>query len=503
MTIEQVKDIILNSDEISKDSPEPLRRALEQPTEFPLDALPPILKETVLAINDIVQAPIPLCVQSVLSAVNLAVQGHINIKNHVGEVKPTSCYFLTIAESGERKTSCDEMVLKEFRAYEENLRKQYNIDLFKYNNKQEAWESERNRIRKDYQKHKNKSKLEADLNELGSSPKPPLTPLLTCPDPTFEGLCALMTESRPSIGIFSSEGGQFISGYSMKSENKIATATAFSGLWNEGEIRRVRKGDGVTILPGKRLCMHLMVQPNIGINFLSDFDLKSQGLFSRFLISKPESTMGTRLHQERKDKSNKALDQFSYCLKEILEKKLPTKLISNNELQPKIVEMDDDALKLCIEFSDDIEKKLARGKELESIRGFAGKLVEHACRIAATLAAFDNIDLDKLEYQYMEMGVKIANYYCSEALRLLNHEVINPNIELAEKLIDWLQNKWDGGEYISLPDIYQNSFKAISTRSKALGIINILEKHGHLKREKEPILIKGKKRQEVFKIIKG
>ncbi|NDA89681.1 MAG: DUF3987 domain-containing protein [Alphaproteobacteria bacterium] len=502
MTAQQVKDIIANTIEISKPSPEPLRKALQPPTEFPIDSLTPILKETVLAINDKTQAPIPLCAQSVLSAVNLAVQGHINIKMPFGEEKPISCFFLTIAESGERKTSCDNIVLKTVKVREEELRKQYKLDFFKWKNNNDSWEKQRKNILKS-EKYPDYNSRQNALNRLGEAPESPLTPLLICPEPTFEGLCKLMINSIPSLGVFSSEGGQFIGGYAMNPENKIRTAAALSGLWDGEDIKRVRSGDGTIILAGKRLNIHLMVQPSIGINFLSDLALKDQGLFSRLLISSPQSTIGTRLQRVIKPQSINALSQFDKHMNHILQLELPIKDCGNNELNPRTIEMDDNALKLYQEFCDHIEMELAPDKQLASIKGFANKLPEHVCRIAATLAAFDDIEFSQLECHYIKIGIEIALYYASEALRLFDNGVINPDILLAEKLLDWLQNKWNGGEYISLPDIYQKGLNAISTKSVASRITTILENHGWLQKQQDQMVVKSKTRKEVFKIIKN
>ncbi|WP_316354711.1 hypothetical protein [Candidatus Trichorickettsia mobilis] len=77
MTVQQVKDSIANATVIDKELPEPLRKPLQPPTEFPIDSLPPMLKNTVLALHDKIQAPIALCAQSVLAVVNLSVQGHV------------------------------------------------------------------------------------------------------------------------------------------------------------------------------------------------------------------------------------------------------------------------------------------------------------------------------------------------------------------------------------------------------------------------------------------
>ena len=504
MTAQQVKDIITNPIEIDKESPEPLRKPLQPPTEFPIDSLPLILKDTVIALHDKIQAPIALCAQSVLAVVNLTVQGHINIMMPFGETKPISCFFLTIAESGERKTSCDNAILKTVKEYEEELRKQYNIDLQTWEHECTAWQKMHDLILKE-QKNVNstsKSIIAEKLNKLEAKPASPLVPIIVCPEPTFEGLCKLMIVSRPSLGIFSSEGGQFVGGYGMSADNKVRTAAALSEMWDGEEIKRVRGGDGTIILAGKRLSMHLMVQPNIGTNFLSDTSLKDQGLFSRLLISYPSSTIGTRFQHEIKSKTIKALDHFNKKIESILRLPLPIKDGSTNELKPRIIHMTNDALNAYKDFSDHIEKELAPSKSLESIKGFANKLPEHAYRIAATFAAMDNIDVPKLEYQYIKMGIEIATYYAEEALRLFNNGVIDPDITLAEKLLDWLYNKWDG-DYISLPDVYQRGLNVISTKSVASKIVAILESHGCLKKQKEPMLVNGIMRKAVFKIIKN
>ena len=126
----------------------------------------------------------------------------------------------------------------------------------------------------------------AELEGLGPAPEPPLTPLLTCPEPTFEGLCLLLQGGHPSIGVFSAEGGQFLGGYGMSKDHRLKTAAALSGLWDGEPIRRVRRGDGVILLPGRRVAMHLLVQPGVSHLLLGSRELKDQGLVSRVLATR-------------------------------------------------------------------------------------------------------------------------------------------------------------------------------------------------------------------------
>jgi hypothetical protein len=49
----------------------------------------------------------------------------------------------------------------------------------------------------------------------------------------------------------------------------------------------LRAGDSIADLPGKRLALHLMVQPDAAAAFLSEPMLRDQGLLSRVLIAAP------------------------------------------------------------------------------------------------------------------------------------------------------------------------------------------------------------------------
>ena len=498
----QVKEIVMASELVKQEAPQPLRKLMGKPTDFPVDSLPPLLKKAILALHDKIQAPIPICAQSVLATANLAVQGHADIMLPIGQVRPISCFFLTIAESGERKSSCDNVALKVIEYYEEKLKEKYAIDMESWQNEFAAWEKQRQDILKDNKKYPDKNSKKFALDTLGRKPEIPLTPLLICPEPTFEGLCRLMLTGQPSLGVFSSEGGQFIGGYGMKEENKIGTAAALSNIWDGKAIKRVRAKDGTTILNGRRLCMHIMAQPNVAAGFLSDYELKDQGILSRILVASPLTAAGTRFQREENPSSYQALENYKATINVILAIPLPTKLNSVNELTPRVITLDNDTKTLCNEFADHIEKNIAPGEKLESIRGLANKLPEHALRIATTIALIENINTKNLEYRHLKIGIDIISYYANEALRLFDEGKFDPDLLLAEKLLHWLHNNWDV-ESISLPDIYQRSLNAIGDKKTAMKIIAILEGHGWLKQNSEGTVIKGLARKDSWKIIKG
>src|SRR3546814_15226016 len=99
-----------------------------------------------------------------------------------------------------------------------------------------------------------------------------------------------MSGGEPSMGLFSDEGGTFIGGYGMSDASRLRTGAGLSSFCDGTPVKRVRGGHGVSILKGRRLSLHVMVQPGIAPGMLADPRLQQQGLQSRRLGGAPAST---------------------------------------------------------------------------------------------------------------------------------------------------------------------------------------------------------------------
>lgn len=199
-------------DTYTPEPPRPLMRELPSADPYPVDALGNVLGAAAQAINDRVQAPVAICAQSVLAAAALSVQGQADIVLPIGpgQVRPVSCFLITIAASGERKTTCDAEAMWPIRRREATLRTQNDVDTLRYANDRAAYDRAREEALRAGKG--DRGAIRAGLDALGPAPVPPLTPMLTCPEPTYEGMCRLLAGGQPSIGIFAAEGGQYIGG---------------------------------------------------------------------------------------------------------------------------------------------------------------------------------------------------------------------------------------------------------------------------------------------------
>jgi hypothetical protein len=159
-------------------------------------------------------------------------------------------FLVTIAASGDRKTTADGEALWPIRRHEKNLKERNAPILQSYRIALTAWRGTAKKIENSSGCYEEKK---AELTQLGPEPDKPLYPILTAPEPTIEGLAKTWVDAPASQGIFSADGGQFLGGYGMMPERKLKTAADLSELWDGRGMRRLRATDGLTIAGSCRL----------------------------------------------------------------------------------------------------------------------------------------------------------------------------------------------------------------------------------------------------------
>jgi hypothetical protein len=498
----EVRRIIRMAEEVEPEPPRPLTRELPPADPYPIEALGDVLAPAARAIHDRVQAPLAIGAQSVLAAAALAVQGHADVVLPIGpgQARPLSCYLITIASSGERKSACDTEAMWPIRRHEATLSVHHDEDALRYTNDRAAYDRARDAALRGGKG--DRAAIRSALDALGPPPVPPLTPMLTCPEPTYEGMCRLFAVGHPSIGIFAAEGGQFVGGHGMSDEARLRTAAGMSALWDGEPIRRVRVGDGIMILPGRRLSMHLMAQPSVADIWLRDRMLADQGLLSRQLITMPDSAMGTRMWREGSAEADRAMSRYGARLLAILEAPLQLAAGKTNELEPRRLVLSVDARRVWVRFADHVETMLGQDGELRPIAGISNKLPEHAARLAGVLTLVRDNGAREIARAEMAAGIDLAQHYAAEALRLHGGSHVSAELRLAQQAKDWLLGQC-GEATISLPDLYQRGPGGIRDTAAARRAVAILEDHGWLVRIPEGAAVAGVHRREAWRIVRG
>jgi hypothetical protein len=483
------------------EGPQPLLREIPPGAPYPTEVLGP-LRPAVEAVQGATQAPVAIPAASALAVASLAVQGHADVES-LGGPRPLSLYLLTVARSGERKTSCDAPLLAELRAYEREQARAHRDAFASWQNAHALWAGERSRILGEAKANKGEGRTaaQADLEALGPEPAMPPLPDRTVTEPTFEGLTRLFAHGQPSLGLFSDEGGQFLGGHGMNADNRQKTLAALNDLWQGNPIRRTRAGDGHVTLHGRRLALHIMAQPVVAQGFMADPLAEGTGFLARCLIAEPPSAIGSRFHANaRPDPA--ALAAFGARLREILEVPLPM-CEETRELRPRLLPLSAKARELLVRFADVVEAAQAPGGDFAHITAAGSKAAEQACRIAGVLCLWRDLNAEEVDLDAMEWGIRLAEYYLGEAARLADAAAVTGEIDRAERLRRWLLDTWPHAEILPSEVVRHAPIRALRESPAARAALGILERHGWLVPLEPGTVVRGAPRKEGWRVVRG
>lgn len=420
-----------------------MERDATRAAAFPFDALGPILGEAAQAIAHDVQAPDALAGGSVLAAASLAASPLSNVCMPHGQCAPLSLFVITGAASGDRKSATDAVACYAI----DEKRKQQARDHIKA---MQRWESD------------NAERSKADKIA------PPATQVLTTSNATVEGLTKLL-KYQSSVGVFSAEGGEMLGGHSLREDRRMAGLSFFLKAWSAEGLDSLRGGEGLTVLLGRRAALHVLVQPLILSQLLADPMAQGMGLLARCLIAQPDTLAGSRFFRACNPLENPAVARFNHRIRELLDQ---TPRIWEEgdgfELRPSDLHMAPEAIAMWIEFYNQVERAQCPGGELVDARPFASKAAEQAARIAGVIAVIEGTR--NISGAQMMGGIKLADFYMSEHLRLTGSGRTDQRTKQLRSLFDWIREK---GPYVTTNAILQRSPRPIRNL-KADGIRDLM-----------------------------
>ena len=208
-----------------------------------------------------------MCAQSVLAAATVAAQGHVDVLMPTGPTRAKQCpicnFFLTISQSGERKTGVSVAAKRPIELHEKDLRIRHRDDAEMYKVSL--------RLRHLRRKQKNQSLDECEVRELEREPLPPLHPGLLYHAPTLEGFVKLNENGQPSTAFWNDDAGSLLGGNSLSKEQKTRAAAMFNSIWQGEPIEHIRaKEDHSIKLYGRRVTLSLSIQIKLGEKFLGE-----------------------------------------------------------------------------------------------------------------------------------------------------------------------------------------------------------------------------------------
>ena len=264
--IEAVKEAIENAIKPIDEAqgwltPQPLLAKVE-PEPYPLDALPDMIRAAVEEVHGFTKAPVPLVASSALASISLAAQTQADAKRAEKLSGPVSLFLLTIADSGERKSTCDGFFNKAIRDYDKTQAELAKPAIKDYKAAVEAWDSKRcgikDQIRQLAKVGNPTIGMENSLRALEhEKPEPPRVPRLAYSDATPEALAYSLAKTWPSGGVVSAEAGIVFGSHGMGKDSVMRNLALLNVLWDGGEVTIDRRTTESFIVRGVRLTVGL------------------------------------------------------------------------------------------------------------------------------------------------------------------------------------------------------------------------------------------------------
>ncbi|CAI1733780.1 Uncharacterised protein [Serratia fonticola] len=445
---------------------------------FPSYALPELLYKTFHNVSNKTQAPEGLIANTLLAAISLACQGHIDVSPIEGLVHPTSLYTYAIAESGERKSSVDDEIMAPFQAFDLAMSEAHVALQRNYEARHQIWSTKQsayfNMI-----KRKTKRNEPTDAEELqllehkAREPQRPCLRKLLYSNTTPQALLADMDGVGRSVGLIADEGGTILD------RGVMQDLSSLNQFWDGGSMSVDRKTTTSIRITEGRLTFSVQVQRAVHERFLRrQGDVpRGSGFNARCLsveVDESTSTKGYRVIDGRYMHRD-GLDRFHERISELLE--------SHVNGQPrKILCFSREAQVRWMEYANHIEHQIRPGGTYHSISDIASKMANNIARIAA-LIQYVTEGEGEISRTKVDAAFDICQWYAYQALRMFSPKAeCLQNTRDAGELLVWLDRKFREKNVMSMKknDIRRNGPSGLRDKEKLAAALDLLAHTGRV-----------------------
>ena len=379
-----------------------------------------------------------------LAVINFAAQKYYNVDPVLFDPAPLSEFFVILQDRSGSKSSLWKDFLTPIEA-------QIKSDGIRYGALMEVYDWEKAL----YDKAMKKGDENAHI------PNKPIKPPHYDPfveNPTLNGIIEHL-KTTPVAGVFTQEGAMMLNGYDARGKGSaVSFTTGLAKLWS-GEPLKKNTGLEIVRLFDRRCNMLLMVQKELAGELFSR-SAKAQGLFSRFCVVdhadwiKPyeDEAAATRTVYQRE------IGKFHKTIQSILSKKVETQGIDNAELILEILRFSPEAeahrktySDMTIEAWNNNVGAQETGNHIEML----GKLYEHACRLAGTIAVFNGHKL--ISVDDWTAGFMLAQYYQTNLKYLIEPLIGDEHITNTadRELRAWISKTKTQGDEFTIRELKQ------------------------------------------------
>lgn len=426
-----IQDQLKPTGQVEQLIPEPLDPTMASETPYPLDSLPPLMRNAVTEIADFAQVPLALAGQCVLGAAAYLAQTRVDAWSHKSYQMPCSINSLALGISGSGKSSAHDLAFRPIMAAERELKKQHAREVAEI----------------DEGGQELTGKQLAQYNR--ANPKPPDPSTIIGGDGSISRIMAKFVEGTPSLFWSTDEGGQMLGGHSLKADNSVAVLGCLTQLWDSGKGERLRSSaneDASGTFWGRRLSLHLMAQERAIRDVLADDVMREQGFLPRFLFCAPDSIVGTRLmtleRMIRKPEDCPGIVEYWKRVEIIMQ--TPERITEDGEVDAERLELTKPARTLWLDFHNEVETQQGRFGRYAELTPFASRGAQNALRVATVIAHFEG--KNHVDDEAMAAAIALVDHSLSEWLRYACAARVDASTQAAINMSDWLIKQIEGGK---------------------------------------------------------
>ena len=405
------------------------------------DLLPDLMKDAIRCLQELHNTPDALAMPAVLGIANLAAMPHYKIDTIKFGIKPISLYILCMLPTGMRKSTNYNEISVGIERFERIKWDQLKNETLRHELDEKAFKKSCAKYIKDQE----------DNGAYGTVPLPdPVRPVETCEyrlkKATLNGIIDQL-KSQPFVGLFSDEAGEFFNGHSFQggrdSQSKsIEMSAALTTMWDGGIITR-QTGMDSTRLSNRAVNMMFFLQEETVREFINNPVFSAQGFVHRILVTQSGNVAKMPLDLSdaaiARDNAIRAkLEPFHARIEHIISQRLSLREDREFELAPQVLRMNDAARTIFAHFHN--ERLNSVDEELRNWSGFGERLLEHALRIAGTLAAFDGAAT--ITEQHAACAMDLMDFFIEQRINL-QLGITSKNMAQTlgvERLAGWMQD---------------------------------------------------------------
>ncbi|WP_193073306.1 DUF3987 domain-containing protein [Pseudomonas sp. FME51] len=427
-----VLDKLQPTGQVEQVVPEPLTAILEAATPYPVEALPPLMRDAIKASAHYAQAPLALAGQSILGAAAYLAQTRVNAHSRASNKgQPCSLFMLSLGNSGEGKSFTRDIAFAPINEAEKKRSDEYEQELEEYKQGREGLSG------KELKAYEASHQVPKDNRTIIGS------------DASFSRVSSLLVEGIPALFWGTDEGGQMLSGHSMKADNFVAVLGSMTQLWDSGYCERIRalsNLDASGRVYHRRFTLDLMAQEISIRNVLNDDVMKGQGFLPRFLFTAPESRVGTRVLVDGWHGDDPRIQALWDRMGSILQSPMELGVDNPSEVSAPVLGPTPGAQGLWREFWETTEgrqSKEAFGR-YSQLQPFASRAAQIALRLSAVLAHFEG--KNHIDDVAMAGAVALAQHSLEEWHRYACATRVDAKTQAAIDMSGWLVKEVQDGK---------------------------------------------------------